>query len=102
MNDIPATGVTRKAVGIRFLYTILYLIIFEVVKVLIQLTTLFQFLYLLITLKYSEHLREFANKVAAYGYRVMRYLTLNENQRPFPLAEFPGELEPPEEEVSFQ
>jgi len=101
MNESPTPAVTRKNIGIRFLYTILYLIILEILKILIQLTTLFQFIYLLITLKYSEPARKFSNRVAAYGYRVMRYLTLNENQRPFPLAEMPAELEPPEAQVSF-
>ena len=73
----------------------------RLLKILIQLTSLFQFIYLLLTLKYSEPARKFSNRVAAYGYRVMRYLTLNENQRPFPLAEMPAELEPPEAQVSF-
>jgi hypothetical protein len=101
MNESPTPAVTRKGIGIRFLYTILYLIILEILKILIQLTTLFQFIYLLITLKYSEPARKFSNRVAAYAYRVMRYLTLNENPRPFPFAEVPAELEPPEAQVSF-
>jgi hypothetical protein len=46
--------------------------------------------------------RKFANQAAAYGYRVMRYLTLNENVRPFPFQDFPQELEPPEEGVVFR
>jgi len=39
--------------------------------------------------------------VAAYGYRVMRYLTLNDNLRPFPFSELPQDMEPPVGEVKF-
>ena len=92
---------TRKQVAIRLLYTLLYVAIFELVKTIVLLITLFQYLFLLITLRHNEPARTFGNKVAAYGYRVMRYLTLNDNQRPFPFADFPAEIEPPDAEVRF-
>jgi hypothetical protein len=96
MNELPQIGFNRKAIAVRLLYTILYLVIFEVLKVLIQMTVVFQYVYLFITKKYSERLRVFTNKVASYAYRVMRYITLNENRQPFPFNDFPNELEPPE------
>lgn len=102
MNEAPETGTTRKEIAIRLLYTILYLVILGVVSLVIQLITLFQFIYLLITLNYSEPARRFSNRVIVYAYRAMRYVTLIENQRPFPFLEFPGEMEPPEPEVSFR
>ena len=58
--------------------------IFEIVKTIILLIFLFEYFFLLLTLRHNEPARSFASKVATYGYRVMRYLTLNENQRPFP------------------
>ena len=75
--------------------------IFEVVKTIILLITLFEYFLLLVTLRHNEAARTFANQVAAYGYRLMRYLTLNENQRPFPFSDFPAEIELPDEEVRF-
>jgi D-alanyl-lipoteichoic acid acyltransferase DltB (MBOAT superfamily) len=101
MNDESQVTVTRKQVAIRLLYTLLYAAIFEVVKIIILLITLFEYLILLITLRHNEPARAFANKVATYGYRVMRYLTLNDNRRPFPFADFPVEIELPDEEVRF-
>ena len=47
------------------------------------------------TLRHNEPAGSFANQVAAYGYRVMRYLTLNENHRPFPFSDFPAAIELP-------
>ena len=74
----------------------------EVVKTIILLTTIFEYFFLLITLRHNEPARTFANQVATYGYRLMRYLTLNENQRPFPFSEFPAKIELPDEDVRFE
>ena len=101
MNDELQVTTSRKQVAIRLLYTLLYVAIFELVKTIVLLITLFEYFILLITLRHNEPARTFGNKVAAYGYRVMRYLTLNETQRPFPFTDFPAELEPPEAEVRF-
>jgi hypothetical protein len=93
---------SRKQVAIRLLYTLLYVAIFEVVKTIILLITVFEYFFLLVTLRHNEAARTFANRVATYGYRLMRYLTLNENQRPFPFSEFPAEIELPDEAVRFE
>lgn len=102
MNEIPDVRPSRAQIAVRFLYSLLYLIIFEILKVVIQVTVVFQFVYLLITRSHSEPLRAFSNKVATYAYRIIRYVTLNENVRPFPLAEFPQEEERPADTISFE
>ena len=93
MSEEAEVTITRKQIAIRLLYTLLYVAIFEVVKTIIFLVTIFEFFLLLITLEHNEPARTFANRAATYGYRLMRYLTLNENQRPFPFSEFPGSIE---------
>jgi hypothetical protein len=102
MQDGLENQPTRKRIGIRLIYTVLFLIVFEILKTIVQLAVLFQFVYLLITKKYSNPVRNFSNKVAAYAYKVMRYLTLIDNRRPFPFSEFPAEIEPPEDTVEFK
>jgi hypothetical protein len=101
MHDEAPGLASRKPIAIRLLYTLLYVAIFELVKTIIFLVTIFEYFLLLITLEHNEPARTFANQVATYGYRLMRYLTLNENQRPFPFSDFPAEIELPDEEVSF-
>lgn len=101
MNEQPQAGPTRTQIAIRLLYTLLFAAIFCILKALILITTLFQFVYLFITLKHSDPVRQFANKVIAYAYLVWRYITLNSNVRPFPFAGFPEELEPPDPEIIF-
>ena len=102
MNEQAETQITRGQIAVRLLITLLFLPINGIVNATIVLTTLFQYVYLLITLQHSEPVRAFANKVIGYGYRVWRFISLNENRRPFPFSELPGEMEPPEKEVSFQ
>jgi len=93
---------SRKQIAIRFLFTILFLIVFEIVKTIIQVAVIFQYIYLFITKKHSEPVRNFSNKVTTYGYKVLRYVTLNENLKPFPFAEFPKEVDPPDSEIRYQ
>jgi len=92
---------SRKKIAVRFLYTVFFVILLEILKVIVQLSVLFQYVYLFITTEYNDPVRRFSNKVIAHAYRVMRYITLNENVRPFPFADFPKEKDEPEPEVSF-
>ena len=101
MESIADTRPSRGAIGLRLLYTILYLIVFEVLKIVIQVTVLFQFVYLLISRTYSVPLVNFSNKAATYLYKVARYATLNDNIRPFPFSDFPPEMERSGSPVKF-
>ena len=92
----------RKKIVIRLLYTILFFIIFEILKTIIQVSVLFQYVYLLISKTYSEPVRNFTNKVSVYAYKVLRYVTLNENNKPYPFQDFPQIMELPEAELFFE
>ncbi|MEN8136291.1 MAG: DUF4389 domain-containing protein [Thermodesulfobacteriota bacterium] len=98
-EQIPVVSV--KQIGIRLLYTILFLVILGIVLLIVKLVVVFQFIYFLSTRQASEPVRQFSNKVATYGYRIFRYVTLNESRRPFPFSDFPQEVEPSEEQVTF-
>lgn len=102
MDDTETKELTRTYIAVRFLYTIAYLIIFEILKTVVQISVLFQYIYLFIARDYSNPLRSFSNKVSVYAYRLLRYITLNENTRPFPLGDFPDEMDPPTPKVHFE
>jgi hypothetical protein len=102
MNDVMETSrPSRRQIAIRLLYTLACVILFEIVKILIQVTVLFQFIFLLFTQRYSGPLRNFSNQVSTYAYKLIRYMTLNDNHRPFPFHDFPSEMERPEDPVRF-
>ena len=102
MNKIQPAILSRKGIAIRLLYTVFFLIVFEILKIIVQVTVVFQYIYLFITKRYSEPLRRFSNKVAVYAYKVMRYITLNENGLPFPFSDFPKEVDSPEPDAHFE
>ncbi len=92
----------RKKIAIRLFYTVFFFIVFEILKIIIQVSVLFQYVYLIISKKYSHPVRNFTNKVSVYAYRVLRYVTLNENEKPYPFHDFPKEMELPDTEVFFK
>ena len=102
MDAIQTIILTRKKILIRLLYTIFFLIVFEILKIIIQITVLFQYIYLLITKNYNSPIRKFSNKVSFYAYKVMRYITLNENKQPFPFNDFPENIDGSESPVRFE
>ena len=101
MENEKRAELSRKKIAIRLFFTLIAVVALEVFKVIVWLIVLFQYIYLFITRTHSDGLRGFCNKVSVYAYRVFRYMSLNENQRPFPFAGFPDEMEPPESEVLF-
>jgi hypothetical protein len=101
MNELQETNTSRGKILIRLAITFVCLALLGCVQFLIQVISLVQYAILLITLSHSEPLRSFSNKAAAYAYRLIRYVTLNENRRPFPFSDLPPEMESPEYTVKF-
>ncbi len=95
-------GIPRGKIGVRLLYTLLFVLILSVMNLVIQLIALVQYVILLLTRSYSEPLRSFSNKAAVYVYRLIRYITLNDNTRPFPFMDFPAEMDRPEASARFE
>ena len=87
--------IERGKTGIRALLTLLFFVISRVVRAVLVLTVLFELLYTAITKSPPpERVRQFANRVVAYLYRIGRYVTYVEESPPFPFSEFPEEVEP--------
>ncbi|MEM5787297.1 MAG: DUF4389 domain-containing protein [Syntrophobacteraceae bacterium] len=101
MNEIETGKLPRGKIGIRLIFTLICMIICYVVNAVIQALALVQYLILLITRNYSEPLRRFSNQAATYNYKLVRYITLNDNARPFPFNDFPPVMEAPEEIAKF-
>jgi predicted membrane protein len=93
---------SRKKIAIRLLYTMLFLIVFAILTIIIKVSVIFQYVYLLISKTYNNPIRNFTNKVSVYAYKVLRYVTLNANEKPYPFRDFPIEFELPEKEVLFE
>lgn len=88
--------IPRGETGLRILLTILFAIIGSVVETLVAVIVIFELVATLFTQRApSDRVRELANRIISYYYRVGRYLTYNESRVPFPFADFPAAVEPP-------
>lgn len=88
--------IDRAATGIRIALTLLFVVVARVVELLLAVLIIFELGFTLVTQRPPRHkIRDFANQVCTYVYRVTRYLTYNEAAPPFPFTDFPEALEPP-------
>jgi hypothetical protein len=90
----PTPPIERVDTGIRILFSILLMLITEVVQIILGFVTVFSLTFALVTQQPpSEQVRRFANRTLSYLYQIFRYLTYNAAALPFPFADFPAELE---------
>ena len=87
--------IQRRDTGFRIALTVLFLLVSEALRSLLGLFILFELVVVLVTKRPpSPRVRELANRLIAYRYRIGRYLTYNESRVPFPFDEFPPAVEP--------
>ena len=87
--------IQRRDTGFRIALTVLFVIVSETLNSLLGLIILFELIVAMVTKRPpSPRVRDLANRIIAYSYRIGRYLTYNESRVPFPFAEFPPALEP--------
>ncbi len=101
MESVKNFLISKKDLGIRLLYTIFFLIILEILTFIIKIAVVCQYIFLLVTSNHNEPVRSLSNKIAAYAYKIIRYTTLNENEKPFPFADFPVEKDSPDVNVEL-
>jgi len=89
--------IARRNITVRFINAFFFMIVWKMVSVFIFFLTVFQFVYLFFTTKHSEAIKTLSHKLTVYSYKIMRYITLNENTIPYPFGKMPEEIEPAEE-----
>lgn len=77
-----------KSIWTRFLYMLLFVIFFGVTELVLTVVVIFQFL-VSFTGKSNNNLRVFGQSLAQYLYDVIRFLTYNTDDLPFPFADWP-------------
>lgn len=76
----------------RGLFMLLFLVIYSVVEAVWFLTALYQFIHRLITGAPRANVREFSERLCAYLYAVLRYISFGTEERPWPYAPWPQEV----------
>ncbi len=91
-------AIDRRDTGLRILLSLLFAVIWGVVETALAVVVVFSLVWALVARQGPPpRLRELANRLIAYAYRIWRYLSFNEARVSFPFSEFPAALEPPEE-----
>jgi len=82
---------------LRFAFMVLFVVILSVVSYLIFALVVLQFVWALVAGEGNDKLRSFGSSVARFIHQVLRFLTYNTNDKPFPFADWP---EPESKDVS--
>jgi hypothetical protein len=86
--------VDRATTGIRILLSLLFMVAVRVVGMVLFVVIVFELLYTLITQRRpGGEVRRFARRAINYSVASLRYLTYNDDEPPFPFAEFPRDSE---------
>ena len=85
------TNVARGATWLRGLFMLLFAVIFYIAEILLFVIAMFQFLHVLVTAKPMPRLVGFGQSLGRFIYQIVRYLTFDTDDRPYPFADWPGE-----------
>ncbi len=86
--------IPRGETGLRILLTLLFGLIGSVLETVLGVIVIFQLIVALATQRPpSLRVREFANRIISYYYKLGRYVTYNESRVPFPFSDFPQAIE---------
>ena len=87
--------IPRGETGLRIGLSVLFVVVASVIETLLAVIVLFELISTLATERPpSPRVRDFANRIISYYYRLGRYLTYNESRIPFPFSDFPDPVEP--------
>ena len=89
MNDAMKQAITSKDKWLRLVFIFLFAIAFKISAALFAFIVLAQFLFVLFTNSPNQHLLDFSDSLGRYILRLVRYLTYQNDERPFPYADWP-------------
>ena len=95
MSDEESTTATGNNEWLRGAFMLLFLLICELGKLVLGLTSLVQFIFVIVTGAANENLQRFGKSLGLYIEQVIRFLTYNSDEKPFPFSAWPdaGELD---------
>jgi len=79
-----------KSTWIRGFFMLIYAFLYGVARIVITAVVLFQFGAMLLTGHLNERLLSFGQSLSLYSYQIIRYMTYNTEEKPFPLGPWPA------------
>ena len=91
MNNDTESYKDRR-VWLRGLYMLIFMFFLGLVKFVAFVVIVFQFLTVLFTAETNKKLLMFGKSLSIYQYQIMMFLTYNSEEHPFPMGEWPEQL----------
>ncbi len=79
-------NIKSRATWTRLLFMVISYILISIASFVGTFIVILGFLWLLVTGEVNQQIRQVGQSIAAYIYEIVRYLTFNTDQRPFPLG----------------
>lgn len=77
-------NVKSRSTWLRLFFMIVMVLLYGVSRIVVAAVVLIQFFTLLFAGRTNEPLKEFGQSLATYTYQIVRYLTFNTEERPYP------------------
>ena len=83
--------VKQRSTWLRLFFMLVVVLLYTVSRIVIGVVVLLQFFWVLFTGETNRQLEAFGQSLATYTYQIVRYLTFNTEERPFPFdLDWPG------------
>ena len=86
MREETKANLTSGSTWIRLVHMIVLVIAFNIAELIVGAVVVFQFLSRLLTGKANEHMKEFGAGIGFYLSSIVRFLTFETEDKPFPYA----------------
>lgn len=77
-------NVKSRSTWLRLFFMVVIAFLYGVSRVVLGAVVVVQFFWVLFTAGTNENLKRFGQQLATYTYQIVRYLTFNTEERPFP------------------
>lgn len=87
--------ITAKSTWLRLLFMLIFVALYGLSRLVTAVVVGIQFVTVLLTGATNDQLKLWGHSLAVYSYEVVRYLTFNTEEKPFPFGrDWPGEQQP--------
>ncbi len=77
-------NVKKQSIWLRLFFMLVISFLYGISRVVTGAVVIIQFFWVLFTGEVNENIQQFGQRLATYTYQIIRYLTFNTEERPFP------------------
>ena len=90
ISDEKGAHYKDRSTWVRGLFMLLFVALYNVAAILIGAVAILQFAWMLISGETNPRLLSFGESLSRYFYQILRYLTFNTEDKPFPFSDWPS------------